>query len=267
MATFNYKYGAYTHETGSVTDFVWEHIPNITKRGQRDIALYRVTLRGMFLCTTGDDWTDIRDKISTFQNAYNNPTTPYFNNDLKFALVNPDGTDSKYVLDPATDPWILKGPYLKRVIYPTGTIEEMVAKREWEVVLECLRLEPESEIIHYEETIRHFGNCAKSWVAQLTQGVVRSYRTHPATTQMIVQSGNSVGLEGYYLPGWNAFMVTLGIPVLDTSYEHEERRVETLGKPLRFQIPRIAGRNKFLYYPAEWTYVFESQIPLLIPPV
>jgi hypothetical protein len=254
MSNFTYKYGSYTHEVGSVVDFVWEHIPNITRRGRRDVALYRVTLRGLILCTSGDEWQDVRDKIHTLDTAYR------FQEDMKFAVQNPDGTDSKYVLDPDSDTDILRGPYLANFRFPNGTIEELAVKREWEIVLECLRLEPHSQIIHYEETVRHHGSCWPSWAFQNTLAGPRSYFTWPATTQMIIQQGRSTGLEGYYLPGWLAGTQRLGVRVLGDQYEHRERRQEDLGKPLRYNIPRIANRNKFLYYPANWTYVYESAV-------
>jgi hypothetical protein len=251
MSNFLYKYGSYTHEVGSVVDFVWEHIPNITRRGRRDTALYRVTLRGLILCTDGDAWQDVRNKIYALSAAYR------FQEDMPFAVLNPDGTESEYVLNPDVDADILRGPYLASYRFPTGTIEELAVKREWEIVLECLRLEPHSQIIHYEETINHHGTDAPTWATQYTLGIPRSYFTSAASTQTIVQTGRSVGLEYYYRPGINAGHNTLGIRVLGDQFEHQDRRREMLGKPLRYHIPRL-GRTKFLYYPAEWTYVFES---------
>ena len=254
MSSFLYRYGSYTHEAGSVVDFVWEHIPNITRRGHRDVALYRITLRGLILCTSGDAWQDVRDKIHALDTAYR------FQEDMSFAVLNPDGTASKYILNPDADPYILRGPYLASYRFPNGTIEELAVKREWEIVLECLRLEPSSQIIHYEESINHHGTSAPTWATQYTLGIPRSYFTSAASTQTIVQTGRSVGLEGYYLPGALAGLQTLGIRVLGDQFEHQDRRREMLGKPLRYHIPRL-NRTKFLYYPAEWTYVYESAVP------
>ena len=261
MSNFTYKYGSYTHEVGSVVDFVWEHIPNITRRGRRDTALYRVTLRGLILCTSGDAWQDVRDKIHALDTAYR------FQEDMKFSVVNPDGTDSKYVLDPSVDTDILRGPYLASYRFPNGTIEELAVKREWEIVLECLRLEPHSQIIHYEETVNHLGTADWRWAYQNTLQLPRRYVIWPVTTQTIVQHGRSTGLEGYYLPGYNAGQDTMGIRVLNdpftvgvTHVERRELRRELLGMPVWYRIPRL-GRNKFLYYPAEWSYTYESISP------
>jgi hypothetical protein len=268
MSNFTYKYGSYTHEVGSVVDFVWEHIPNITRRGRRDVALYRVTLRGLILCTSGDQWQDVRDKINALTDAYAGQPGAYIpTEDQKFVVLNPDGTESQYVLDPAVDTKILRGPYLANYRFPTGTIEELAVKREWEIVLECLRLEPDSQIIHYEETIDHGGTCAAAWAYQNTLLLPRQYFTWPSTTQRIIQRGRSTGLEGYYMPGYLAGQSTIGVRVLNdpyaaipSLYERQDLRREILGKPLRYTIPRL-NRTKFLYYPAEWTYVYESPTP------
>lgn len=264
MSTFTYKYGSHTHEVGEVTDFVWERMAHTTERAQRDIAIYRVTLRGMFLVTEDSQtWTKLRDDVAAFVEAYSQ-------NDVKFAVVNPDNTDSNHVLDPDTDPDITKGPYVTGWKYPQGTIEEMIAKREWEVTLECLRLEPESQIIKYEENVRHIGTCDMAWQSQnRVNGLPVSYPVYPATTQTIIQEGNSIGLEGYYLPGWvnNIWAggaadttVPFGVRVLGDQYEHKERRMQVLGKPVK------VGRY-FLYWPAKWKYTFEKgDAPALIPP-
>jgi hypothetical protein len=270
--TFRYKYGSFTHEAGSVTDFRWQTIPHYTQRGKVDVSLYRITLTGELICTDGDNWQDIRDKIYNLRSAY-------LVNGLPFALINPDNTLSSYNLDPTYDEAIVNGPYVTDIDFPTGTIEEMVVKREWKVVLECLRLEPESLRIEYEERIRHLGTCAESWAyAPVWTGLLRKYQTRRATTQMVVQEGRSVGLTGYYLPGyvspgwptypslpgWPTWPVpsggtTFGVPAYPPIHEHLESREETLGKPLRL------GRY-FLYYPANWRYHYEVPSPLLIQP-
>jgi hypothetical protein len=253
VTNFLYKYGSFTHEVGSVTDFTWKHRAHNTQRGQRDISLYRITLSGSLLCMTGNTWQEIRDKILALRTAY-------LTNDLKFSLINPDGTDSSYRLDPFTDPAILKGPYVAEVDFPTGTIEEMLVKREWKVVLECLRLEPESQIIEYEETVKHYGSPYGAWASALTLQAVRQYITQFQSTKLIVQEGRSVGLEGYYATGWWNGWPTFAIPVIsDPLLQHMERKEEHLGKPILYPPSDMTPRlnRKFLYYPGAWKYVYE----------
>jgi len=259
VSNFLYKYGSHTHEVGEIYDFVWQHIPHMTGRARRDTAMYRITLRGRLLCDDTCSWEDIQTKIAALSTAYS------ANNDLKFSVVNPDGTDSHYVLDPANDSDILKGPYLANFTYPHGSIEELVVKRDFTIVLECIRAEVESEIITYSESITHVGNCMPKWVFQNTvdgdafEGTPRSYQVWPKTTMKIIQKGHSVGFDGYYAPGWVSGYQTIGVPVLALSFEHQEQRIEIPGKPLKL------GRD-FVYYPADWTYVFESAVPKFLTP-
>jgi hypothetical protein len=263
--TFIYKFGDYTYEAGSVVDFQWTFRSHQTVRAHRDIAVYRVELKGMFVsegATPAQSWADIRDRIALFRDAHR-MLVAGVSLDKKFSVSHPNGTETSYVLDP-DNPWTIKGPYVIDLEYPTGTIEELLAKREWTVTLECLVLEPESEIIRYDEQVQHVGTCGPSAVTQYVFGEPRRYMAWPWTTQTIIQRGSSVGLGGYYLPGWlnvpfpNS-LTPFGIRVLGDDFEHVDKREHMPGKPLRLG-------NKFLYYPAAWKYVFESKVPLLMLP-
>jgi len=257
VSNFLYNYGNYTHEVGEIYDFVWQQVPHTTKRLRRDTALYRITLRGRLLIDDGCTWTNIRDKISDLMAAYR------LENDRKFSVTDPDGNDTAYVLDPNTDGDILSGPYLVNFTYPHGSIEEFVVKRDFTIVLECVRVELESQIIEYEEHVSHYGNCMREWTTQnvLNPFTSRSYTTWDKTTQTIVQKGHSVGFDGYYAPGWLYGWQTLAVPVLNpVIYEHPGRRVEVPGKPIKMG-------NQFVYYPASWMYVYESLQPQFVTPV
>jgi len=250
--TFLYKYGAYTHDPGEITDFRWEIKPNMTRRGRRDTLLARATLTGRFLACT---WEEHATKIANFLDAYGVNGKP-------FGLYHPDGSLSRSYLDP-DDPTMLAGPYIADLVFPTGEGAEYVTKRDWKVVLEGIALSPESQIIQYEEQIEHRGRQAALWAWQMTLLGVRKYQLWPTATQTIVQRGSSIGLEGYYMPGWVAGLSTVGIPVLTELDEHAERRIETLGKPLKMG---SGSHVKFVYYPCSWQYVFERQTSSLIMP-
>jgi hypothetical protein len=240
MSTFVYKYGGHSHEVGEIIDFVWEKECHHTKRGRRDTSTLRATLKGQLL---GCTYQEIRTAITALEKAY-----AY--NGMKFVLSNPDGTDSAYVMDP-TDPLMLVPPRIASISFPNGTREEMVATREFVIVLECVRKDVESEIIEYYEEIRHVGMTGAHWVfAQTLTGVV-PYQVWVSGTQRIIQDGYSVGMQGYYLAG--------ATPILGPAYEHVDCRVETLGKPLHLG-------NSFVYYPAKWHYEFETSVPMLLMP-
>jgi hypothetical protein len=244
MSTFLYKYGSYTHEVGEVTDFRWQILPNMTRRAHRDTLLARATLTGRFLC---DGTTEMKTKIANFLDAYST-------NNKAFGLYHPDGSLSRCYLDPA-DPTLIAGPYVVEVDFPTGEGAEYVTKRDWRVVLEGIALSLEAQVVQFEESVRHVGTALTAFAFQNTLAGPRVYAIWPATTQMIIQSGSAVGIEGYYAPGWIAGLDTIVMPILPailgTAFEHLDRRIETLGAPL--VMPR-----KRIYYPSQWQYVYES---------
>ncbi|MCU0872011.1 MAG: hypothetical protein MUE50_06665 [Pirellulaceae bacterium] len=243
MSTFTYKYGSYTHEVGEITDFRYQLLPHMTRRALRDTNLVRATLTGRFL---GCDYSEIKTKIANFLDAYGT-------NNRKFAMYHPDGSETRYVLDPA-DEYLIAGPYVVDCDWPTGEGAEYVTKRDFRIVLEGIVVSLEDQVIQFEESVRHVGTAMPSWEYQNTLAGPIAYQIWPATTMMVIQSGSSIGFGGYYAPGWLANFETLVIPVLPLQYEHAERRIETLGAPLVF--PR-----KRAYYPAQWQYTFETNFP------
>lgn len=241
MAAFEYRYGDYTHEDGEITDFRWEVVPNHTTRGARHTTTVRATLKGQFL---GCTYSEIYNKIHQFGQAYQT-------NGRKFGLYHPDGSPTKHIMDPA-DQYVMVGPRVVLLDFPDGTMEELVVKREFTVVLETIRDEAESQIIFYDEKITHIGVCGPIWAAQNTMYGPRSYIIWPASTQTIVQEGSSVGFHGYYLAG--------AVPIMGWAYEHLEKRIDEPGKPLHL------GKY-FVYYPWRWRFEFETDVPwLMVPP-
>lgn len=247
MADFTYTYGNFTHLSGEVVDCRFEREPHYTRRNRRDITKVRVSLKIMAL---GCTYTEILARELKIYEAY-------MFSGQGFAMRAPNGELTSVWL-PASGvtpgngevivpPKVISGPTL-----PSTAMEEGVVARTIEVVLESIWAEVESEIIHYEENISRLGNCGPAWVAQNTFSGPIGYQVWPATTQMIVQSGESIGFDGYYLAG--------AVPALGPAYEHMEQRVEELGKPIKF------GPSSFLYYPAKWKYVFELNSPVVIWP-
>lgn len=251
--TLLYKYGTYTHDPGEILDFRWEAKPNVTRRGKRDTTLLRATLTGRFLACT---WQELAQKQAALIDAYKI-------SDRVFGLFHPDGTPSRSYMDPA-DPDLIAGPYLVDFSFPTGEGAEYVTKRDFQVVLEGIVLSPESQIIEFEETIDHIGTTGPTWAFQntLDPSGPEAYQTWPWTTQLIIQRGKSVGLEGYYLPGWLSGYPTLGAPIIGPTYlqyEHMENRFERVKTPLTLD-------RGLVYYEAQWQYEYETKIQLFFVP-
>ena len=248
-----FKYGAYQHDPGEITDFRWEVIPHITRRAHRDTLLARATLTGRFLAC---GWSEIATKVAAMLDAY-----IVSGND--FGLYHPDGTLSRCYLAPSVDSTLIAGPYVTELQFPTGEMAEYCTKRDWKIVLEGIALSIEQQVVQFEESVRHVGNCADAFAFQNTLLTPVPYRIWPATTQMVVQSGSAIAVEGYYAPGWLNGLDTMVMPIvgaiIGTSFEHLERRVETLGAPL--VMPR-----KRIYYPNQWSYTYESATPMIYMP-
>ena len=241
--------GAYTHEVGEPIDFEYINDVNHTKRGWADTMTARATIKGR---TSGDGWAVLKPKLIALENAYKQQA------DVPFGLLHPDGTPTRQYMDPA-DPNCLRGPYIKHISYPHGTDAEYVSWRDWVIVVEAIYAACESQIIHYEETVRHVGTCDAAWASQYTLMGPRSYFTWPATSMHIIQSGYSIGFDAPYLPGiWGGNWG--GIPVLPVQFEHLERRVAEPIKPLHL------GRA-FVYHGWRWEYCFESGLFTIQTPI
>ena len=238
-----YKYGDHTHATGEVTDMHWQEIAHMTSRGRRDTSLTRVRLNVELQACT---WAGLKAKIDALYSAYTQ-------NDVKFGMVDSNGADTKYVLDPF-NPNMMRGPYVTDITCPTASMEEMVIKREFVITLEAMFAAPESQIIFYDSKVTTIGTAiVPTWVMQpLANGAIRRYQVWNLAPQRIIQTGNSIGFDGYYELGM--------VPVLGSDFEHEDLRMIEYGKP------RKIGLNDFFYYPMRWRFVFEAVTPQTIVP-
>lgn len=239
-----YRYGALTHTEGEVIDHRITNVAHHTKRGWRDTCVRRVEQHIQVLgCTEAE----VEARVQTILNYY------YDHNDEKWGIYL-DGAETHCIMDPASAQTI-RGPMVVDVAFLSGSMEEMVVKREFSVTLEWMYLADESQIIEYDERISHFGNGAlmTRWQNTVNLGP-RQYIVWPSTTMTIVQEGTSLGLSNYYLAG------AVPHPLIAPQYEHQERRIDQPGKPLHLG-------NKWLYYPWHWRFEFEVPAYTLVLPV
>jgi len=239
-----YRYGGLTHEPGEVIDHRITNVAHHSKRGWRDTSIRRVEQHIQVLgCTEAE----VESRVQTILNYY------YDHNDQKWGIYL-DGAETHCIMDPA-NPQTIRGPMVVDVAFLSGSMDEMVVKREFSVTLEWLYLAAESQIVEYEEKIMHYGNCARKWTMQYTvNGPARNYDVWPATSEIIVQEGTSLGLQGYYLAG------AVPHPMIPPQWEHQEQRIDEPGKPLHLG-------NMWLYYPWHWRFVFEVPAYQLVIPV
>ena len=254
-------YPSITHPVGEVVNCVFTKKPTYSKRNRRTVTEVSVELDILAL---GCDYNEVVARELQIVEAYT-----YDNGE--FRMTAPNNTKTS-ILMPASglsdtggvvlvSPVVVEGPNL-----PDGkSPEEGVIKRTIHVKLTSIWEELDSRdsggIVWYEEKFEHFGSTGMAWVSQNTLLGPKAYQTWPKTTKYIRQSGESLGLNGWYLNG------AVPTPFLPPQYEHLEQRVEVLGKPVNFShLPTFNNAVTWLYFPAKWQYVFEIDFPVTISP-
>ena len=230
-----YIFGTYTHPFGEVIDMKYVSRGHYTERGYRDRmyvqALIKVQLQG---CSEAE----IHDKTVELENAYKLQT------DVDFGLFKTDGTRTRHFLS-ANDPAMLRGPYISELTYPTTEGPECVTKREVHITLEAIMNYPESQVIEYDEHVTNIGTASPAWTyVPTTDGGYRPYYIG-TPLQKVIQEGHSIGLQGYYLYS--------AIPIIDTMWEHTERRV------IKVRYPKRIGQY-FQNFQIDWR--FEYDVPV-----
>lgn len=238
-----YVYGDYTHEPGEVVDMKWEELPNHTRRGWRDTVLKRCTL---YVQLQGCDWATLKAKIDAMNEAYSV-------NEKLFVILDENGEATRHVLNP-DDTNSIRGPRVCAVELPTAQMEQMVIQRDYVITLEMLYEACENEIIEYTETITNIGRCGRVWQAQnVVTGSPRVYEVWPSSMETIIQEGHAIGFHGWYTAG------ATPTPMIDTVWEHEEKRVIEPVSPLHYGY-------SWLYYGLRWRFEFQTPSPVIAIP-
>jgi hypothetical protein len=225
-----WKIGDYQHPDGEV-NVVGLHVqPRMTRRGLRRTNFVTIVIRGEVVtqaATPALQQAALAARIAEIQTAY-------LFNDQSCGLYHSDNTVTLHRLD-QYDPNNLTGNKfaLSWIDSPGG---EYASRRSFQVTCTAEFIAADSQVLEYHEELRFVGNCGPR------KEVVEYYNDDPEvvtvrtkTTQYIVQSGHSLGLQGYILPAlplWNDS---------GTIIELQDRRViqaigpETLGRaPINF---------------------------------
>lgn len=239
----SYHYGDYTHEPGEVVDMRWEELPNHTRRGWRDTVLKRCTLMVQLqACDQGA----LAAKINALSEAYSV-------NEKKFYIGYADGSETRHVLDPENVNSI-RGPRVCAFELPDAKMEQLVIQRDFVITIEMLLEACENEIIEYHETVTNIGRCGRVWRAQnVVTGAPRVYDVWPSSMETIIQEGHAVGFHGWYTAG------ATPNPMIDSQWEHEERRIIEPINPTRLGY-------SWLYYGLKWRFEFEVPSAIIAVP-
>lgn len=132
--------------------------------------------------------------------------------------------------------------------YVPGARAEYFNRRSYEIILQAEILDPESQLVHWQESIALLAPGTTDFVIQESLASTALYQQTAAFTKMAIrQSGSAIGLESYptfpdpYYPG---FMKPR--PFLQQS-----------------ETPLNWGLHAHTHYPIRWSYHFEA--PSLTP--
>ena len=243
-----FKYGSYTHDTGEV------NVASVTKhtkfslRQKSMVKTLRMVLQGDF-CAGSQ--SAIESKIDEIYDAYK-----YHNKDC--GLYMDDGTLTSHHIDTSKT---MGGVRVVSVDFPTGGPGEFATGRSYRIVLEADIVALEDQTISYTETITTIGAPGSIWV-YIPQRAYQPARQELVSValQDIIQSGESLGFNGYVVPQLPIFSYNPNDP-MSVNYEHREKRVIKYGTPQRIE------RNEWYLYPCSWEYHFTIPDPYGTPNV
>lgn len=234
-----FRYGSYQHPANEVNIDRFVISSRLNDRGRRRSQIYQMHISGELLYSTQAELTA---KIAELIAAYDQ-------NFVDAGFFQDDGAPTPHRLPNSFD--CVSGVQVVQRSWPVGDAAEYATKRTFSVVLQAEYDRPDSEILAYQETFNYIGNggpCIEV-VPQLI-GPPLLYQLHEQTAQILVQSGSSVGLNGYVLPPGAVF----------PAFEHANLRQEVPGSP-KFQGLR------FQEFPFSWSYRMSLPTPVTQFPV
>lgn len=223
-----FKWDGYQHDAGEVDVTYIQQQRIFSPRNRYAFIRKTLTVQG-HLCVTGQ--ADIKAAIDRLEDAYKGEWHTV-------GLYHDDGTPSAHVLDFNSS---LNGIRLLTLDYPKEDGGEYATGRSYRAVFQADYLSDENEVFSWEETIQVIGTGGPDWefIPQFIGPPLLQINCMQ-TPQIILQSGESVGLTGYIQPP---------APYWPT-FEHTNRRSIVRGTCQK------KGRLQSLLWPTQWTYRF-----------
>lgn len=229
-----FQYGSHVHPEGEVILTAYEVVPRYSDRGRRREAIYRMHIVGELIATGND----LLPKIQQLIDAYSV-------DDVDAVLYMPDGTPTRHALY-VNDPGNISGVHVTHRSWPKGDAAELCTTRSFYIRLEAVQVEPTSQLVWFQESIRTIGTTGPEWtLIPQASGPPIQQIIYQQTPQTIIQSGMCVGLQGYplgFVPG----------PVLPALEHLNERVIEKIS-------PHFRGRQ-FTDYGIRWAYKMSTPV-------
>lgn len=229
-----FRYGSYQHPANEVNIDRFVISSRITNRGRRRSQIYQMHISGELLYSTQSELTDrIQGLIAAYDQNFQDA-----------GFFQDDDAPTPHRLPNSAD--CVSGVQVVQRSWPVGDAAEYATKRTFSVVLQAEYDRPDSEILEYSEQFQYLGNGGPCFeVVNQYEGDPIVQRLHEKTAQRIVQTGTSLGLNGYVLPFGAAF----------PAFEHGNLRQESPGTPKQQGL-------RFQEYPFAWTYYMTLPAPV-----
>lgn len=244
-STVYYQYGSFVHPAGEVIDCRYSIRRSLNARNQGTIADVTTQLDILALgCTP----YEIQTREAAIYAAYTQ-------DNQKFAMYLPDGTLSKLIHD-NTGSHVVTPPRVTMIAFPEAKQTEYATRRLIQIQIDSKVLMVDDEIEVWVEEFQHVGTALSLYVFQNTNNGPVLYDVWPQTSRLIIQSGHTVGLEGwvdYNIIAARALYPTIVGP---TWMEHTGQRVITNHAPITME---GAGTDvKRFHYRTDWRFVWET---------
>lgn len=230
-----FTYGAHRHVDNEVNLVNMQQFPVFSDRLKRRTSRYRMTISGELQYATQQTLTD---KIGELISAYSV-------DGQEACLYQDNGTPTHHRL--AVTGNLVSGPRIMYRDWPKGDAAEYATKRTFRIILEAEYLEPDSQIVAFQETLQFRGDGGPLWkMCVRARGAPFPVQLADKTPQQIIQAGTVVGLSGFPI----ALIPAPMFPV----YEQRFARQVSVGSP------KLYG-SMYLDYPMSYSYSFVLPTP------
>lgn len=188
----------------------------------------------------GEDQYDINARYSAMTNAFSS-------DGRSCGLVHDNGTPTRHWMPNHNErPDNLTDVQVIHQRLPDTVDGEFVSGRKFEFVVASMYLQPDSQILEFRETLTRQGTAGPVWRWERDRfWGVYPILVAPASSQILIQQGHTVGVTGYLSPQ---------PPLYGAPFEIEEQReIKHIG-------PKRMRKGNYQYTTA-WRYVYKLPLP------
>jgi hypothetical protein len=238
-----FKYGGYQHPDNEARLMAFIVKPQYSDRGKRLTTDYEMHMQIEICIPTSMAGSTTAECQAYLDGRISEIVTVYESNYQDAVFYHDNGTPTRHRLENGPS---LSGVCVTHRTWPKGDGDEYATTRTGYLVLRASYLTPDSQIVNYREFVRNIGTGGPRWRIQDTVTgppivVPMAQQTH----QRVIQTGMSVGLQGYLLD----YMIPLW-----PQFEHQDTREVTPGNP------RANGQG-YTHYPLSWTFHMSLPAP------